>query len=65
MADATRNDPGIQRQQSEDRPSVPVERREPETDNAQEWGSGLNHGKIIARGGKSDGFVAGATEQST
>jgi hypothetical protein len=34
-----------------------------ETDDAQEWGSGLDHGRSIARGGKTDGFVAGATEQ--
>ena len=45
-------------------PPTPVAWCEPEVDNAQEWGSGLNHGRAIARGGKSEGFVEGATEQS-
>jgi hypothetical protein len=38
---------------------------ESEVDNAQEWGAGLGHSKAIARGGKSEGFVEGATEQQT
>jgi hypothetical protein len=36
-----------------------------EKENAVEWGERLHSGKMIARGGKSSGFVRGATEQST
>jgi hypothetical protein len=45
-------------------PPTRVAWSEPEVDNAQEWGTGLHHGRAIARGGKSQGFVEGATEQS-
>lgn len=54
---ARRPDPGASASFSPDHPL--------EKENAVEWGERLQTGKMIARGGKSTGFVAGATEQLT
>ncbi len=48
---------------SRDRDPAAAEPAGQETQNAEEWGSRHDTGKSIARGGKSDGDVEGATEQ--
>jgi hypothetical protein len=37
-----------------------VEESEPPLQDAEEWGTRLDHAKLIHRGGKSTGHVAGA-----
>ena len=50
--------------QSQRKPSKPrkVVRTPDTADPAQEWGERIETGKMIARGGKSTGYVPGATE---
>jgi hypothetical protein len=63
MADESRELAARKPAPADEQGPVAVAWSEAEVDNAQEWGMGLSHGRAIARGGKSDGFVEGATEQ--